>query len=235
MWHASSGKRFARISSPLLRMGESMKITIDSELIELLTYRGVLAAMAVGVLGDGQWTTAQLAQAVSANSSLMLEGMQELSAAAPAMVGKQSKTKWPVGSGVASTERVQILDDAAARRQDFLDDLKNSYEWANKGLPFSMNASDGRAVAKWLKQNKSWDRSDWKKAIYHRYMSEGISKTAPIYLWLGRLIEYCEAPLDRYGKVMMNGIGGKLGQAVGVEQGNRAARKQAVAAARRRS
>ena len=160
----------------------------------------------------------------------MLEGMQELYAVAPEVVGAQRKTKWPVGSGVASTERVQILDLAAARRQDFLDDLKRSYEWANPELPFTMNAADGKAVGKWLKENQHLNRADWRKALNHRYKSEGIVKTQPIHLWLGRLIEYREAPLDRYGKVMLNG-GGKNGEAITREQSNNAARREAVAAA----
>ena len=210
-----------------------MKITIDSELIEMLTYRGVLAAVAVAVLGDGQWTTAQLAQAVSANSSLMLEGMQELSVAAPAMVGKQSKTKWPVGSGVASTERVQIMESDAARRIDMLDDIKAIFEWANKDvdLKFTMSAADGQAVQRWLKQHKEWTREQWRTALRNRFLSEGVIKSQYIYLWLSRLNEYLAHPKDRFGKEMPNGVGGKIGQAIGVEQGNRSAREAAVAAA----
>ena len=49
-----------------------------------------------------------------------------------------------VGRGVASDERVQILESDAARRQDFLDDLKSSFEWANKGASFTMNVTDGK-------------------------------------------------------------------------------------------
>lgn len=208
-----------------------MVITLDTDIISSLSYRGVLAYVAVKTLGDGLWTTAQLAQAVSCNSSLMLEGMQELHAQSPEIVRKQIKTKWPVGSGVASDERVQILESDAARRQDFLDDLKRAYEWANEGIPFTMNAADGKAVVKWLKEHKDWNRADWRKMLNHRYKSEGIIKNQRLYLWLPRLEEYREAPLDRYGKVMLNGVGGKVGQAIGVEQSNRSAREAAVAAA----
>jgi hypothetical protein len=119
-----------------------------------------------------------------------------------------------------------------ARRQDFLDDLKKAFEWANEDLQFEMNAADGKAVVKWLKDNQSWNRADWRKALNHRYKSEGIVKTQKMYLWLPRLVEYREAPLDRYGKVMPNGVGGKIGQAIEVEQSNRSATEQAVAAAR---
>ncbi len=208
-----------------------MDITLKTELLESLTYRGVLAYVAAQALGDGSWTTAQLAQAVSCNTSLMLEGMQELHGVAPEIVGKQIKTKWPVGTGMASDERVQILDSAAARKKDFLDDLKKAFEWANEDLPFSMNAADGKAVGKWLKENPNWNRADWRKALNHRYKSEGIVKTQKLYLWLPRLVEYREAPLDRFGKVMPFGVGGSVGKAIGVEQGNREAREAAVAAA----
>ena len=173
--------------------------------------------------------TAQLAQTVSCNTSLMLEGMHELRAVAPELVGKQRDKKWPVGSGVASDERVQILESDAARRQDFLDDLKSSFEWANKGASFTMNATDGKAVQKWLKENPKVARIDWKRALFNRYMSEGIVRAQAIAYWLPRLMEYRENPQDRFGKEMPHGIGGKIGQAIGVEQSNREAREAAVA------
>lgn len=210
-----------------------MKIILNSELIENLTYRGVLALVAATALGDGQWSTAQLAQTVNANSSLILEGMHELHDAWPEFVGKLSKSKWPIGTGVANEFQLQILDCAAGRRQDFLDDIKAIFEWGNKGLDFTMNAADGMAVQRWLKQNKGWDREQWRTALRNRFLSEGIVKSQPVHLWLGRLVEYLEAPLDRYGKVMVNG-GGKNGEALTREQGNNAARQEAVAAAGRK-
>ena len=158
----------------------------------------------------------------------MREGLEELSRLFPEVVRKSSSTKWVVGSGKA--EPLQILDSAAGRRKDFLDDLKAIWEWGNK-VPFTMNAADGAAVARWLKQNKEWTREQWRQALRNRFLSEGIVKSQPVYLWLARLVEYVEAPLDRYGRVMPNGVGGKVGQAVGVEQSNREAREAAVAAA----
>ena len=208
-----------------------MEIKLKSELLEGLTYRGVLAYVASSALGDGKWKTAALAGAVACNTSLMLEGMGELVAAAPMFAAKGAKGTWVVGSGVASTETVQILELDQARRRDFLDDLKNSFEWANPGLPFTMNAADGKAVGSWLKDNKHLTRSEWKRAIYFRYMSEGIIKTQRLYLWLSRLNEYLNAPKDRFGKEMPNGIGGKYGEALAREQSNDAARRAAVAAA----
>ena len=211
----------------------SMKITIETELLESLTYRGILALVAATALGDGQWTTAQLSQAVSCNASLMLEGMGEIHTAWPEFVGKQVKTKWPVGTGVASEFQLQVLDSAASRRKDFLDDVKAIFEWGNKGLSFTMNASDGQAVQRWLKERKDWTREMWRTALRNRFLSEGIIKSQPIHLWLGRLVDYLEAPLDRYGKTMVNG-GGKVGEAITREQSNNAARQQAVADAGRK-
>jgi hypothetical protein len=208
------------------------RISLELSVVANLSYRGVLALVAVTALGDGLWTTAQLAQTVSCNSSLMLEGMQELHTARPEFVGKQVKMKWPVGTGVANEFQLQILDSAASRRTDFLDDVNAIFKWANKtGVAFSMNAADGLAVQRWLKERKDWTREMWRVALRNRFLSEGIVKSQPIHLWLGRLVEYLEAPLDRYGKVMPNGIGGRVGEAIGREQSNSAAREAAVAAA----
>jgi hypothetical protein len=98
-----------------------------------------------------------------------------------------------------------------------------------------MGSADGAAVKRWLKQNKEVTREEWRRALGNRYKSEGVVKTQALYLWIGRLLEYLEAPLDRYGKVMPNGIGGKIGQAIGVEQSNNDSRRAAVAAAGRNS
>jgi len=207
------------------------EIIIHSEVIDQVSYRGVLAYVAVQALGDGRWTTSQLANVVSCNSSLMLEGMQELNAAAPEYVHKQEKGKWPLGNGVADPDKVQILDDKANRRIEFLDDMKLAYEHVNKGLPFTMSAADGLAVNRWLKQNKEVTREEWRKALKNRYKSEGVVKTQALHMWVGRLLEYLEAPLDRFGKTMANGVGGKVGAAIDTEINNRSAREAAVAAA----
>jgi hypothetical protein len=74
-----------------------MEIKISTEIIEQLTYRGVLAYVASTVLGDGKWKTAALAGAVACNTSLMLEGMGELVAAAPMFAAKGATSTWVVG------------------------------------------------------------------------------------------------------------------------------------------
>ena len=204
-------------------------IDLDPGVISKLeSYRGTLAYLAVRVRGECEGTTPFFAEVVNCQTAVMREGLEELSRLFPEVVKKSSSTKWVVGSGKA--EPLQILDSAAGRRKDFLDDLKAIWEWGNK-VPFTMNAADGAAVARWLKQNKEWNREQWRQALRNRFLSEGIVKSQPVYLWLARLVEYVEAPLDRYGKVMLNRVGGKVGQAIGVEQSNREAREAAVAAA----
>lgn len=202
---------------------------IDSEIVGSLTYRGVLAYVACGTLGNGSWTTAQLAQAVSCNTSLMLEGLQELHGARPDLVGKQYGFKWPVGRGVASTEAVQYLDSKDMRRTALLDDVKKIFEWANKDLPFTMNAADGLAVQRFLKQHKELTQEQWRLCLKHRFISDDIIRSQPIHLWLSRLLEYRDGKHDKYGRLAVNG-GGKLGEAITREQGNSAAREAALAA-----
>ena len=201
---------------------------IDREIVGSLTYRGVLAYVACLTLGDGSFTSAQLAQAVACNTSLMLEGLHELHAARPEIVGKQHGFKWPVGSGVASTERVQILDSKDARRRALLDDIKAIFEWANKDLNFTMGATEGVAVARWLKQNQNVTQEQWRLALKHRFTSEAIVKAQSLAMWLPKLMEYLEGRQDKYGKLMVNG-GGKHGEIITNRQRNREGVEQAIA------
>jgi hypothetical protein len=205
-------------------------ITLKTEVIKNLSYRGILAYVAVGLLGDGEFTTAVLASEVGCNSSLMLEGIQELCIQAPLFITRASKMKWSVGTGVPAAETLQILESDAGRRAELLDDLKKYWDWANPNVKFTMNAADGRTVVNFLKKHKDWDGRVWRHALRNRCRSE-INHSQKIYNWLPRLEEYLASPLDRYGKPMQHGVGGKLGQALTTEDGNRAAREAALAAA----
>lgn len=210
-------------------------IELDPGVISKLeSYRGTLAYLSVRVRGECEGTTPFFAEVVNCQTAVMREGLEELSRLFPEVVRRSSSTKWVVGSGKAAEDGVQILESSAGRRKDFLDDLKGAYEWANEGLSFTMNAADGAAIARWLKQNQALTRSDWRRCLYFRFQSEGIITTSPVHLWIGRLIEYLPGPQDRYGKLMLNG-GGKVGEAITREQSNNAARQQAVAAARSNS
>ena len=195
-------------------------------LAKLESVRGTLAYLAIIVRGEGTWPTAHLAAAVHCQTAAMREGLEELSRLHPEAVRGRSG-KWTVGSGVATFEALQILESDKARRQDLLDDLKKFSEWAT-GTPFIMQPADAKAVSEFLKVQKTWDRATWQTAMRHRAKSEGVNLSQPIYLWLRRLPEYLISPLDRYGKAAPNG-GGKIGQAISVEQSNREARAAAVA------
>lgn len=203
-----------------------MGISLEPEVVERLSYRGVLAYVASQVLGNGCWTTAQLAQTVNCNSSLMLEGLQELTDALPELVHRMVGRKWPVGTGEVDPAKVQILDSEQGRRTDFLDDLKIYWEHRNS-TNFTMSAADAAAVKRFLKQHKDWDRPVWRLALNNRGKSE-VNHSQPLYLWLARLEEYSAGPIDRFGKPLAGGIGGKHGKAIETEQRNRDARERAV-------
>lgn len=207
-----------------------MGITLEAGILGNLTYRGVLAYVATQALGDGRWTTAQLAQAVNCNTSLMLIGMQELQF--NGLVDKPEKHKWTVsGTDTTAAERVQILDSAQSRRADFVDDLKKYFEFKNPQMAFTMGAADGQAVNNFLRSHKDWTQEMWRAALTNRAKSE-VNHSQPLYLWVTRLAEYATAPLDRYGKPMANG-GGKHGKALETEQRNREAREAVVAGAKK--
>ena len=205
-----------------------MQISIDTAIIEKLSSKGVLAYLAV-VMADGtEASTASLAGLVRCQTAVMLEGLKDLSVAAPELVAK-AKTKWRCGV-VKSGDGVVLgcLDLQAERRKEFLDDVKAIWEWGNKGMTFTMDALDGRAVGKFLNQYREWDRQMWQKALRNRFLSEGIVRSAPLHRWLGLLVEYAEKPLDRFGKQMENG-GGKRGETITIREQNREAVARAVA------
>ena len=107
-----------------------------------------------------------------------------------------------------------------------IDDLKKYWNHKNPTLPFTFSAADGKAVADWLKINREWTQEMWRKALNNRGKSDKIHSQR-IYLWIGRLNEYYDSPLDGYGHPMLNG-GGASGKAADIEQRNRAARESVV-------
>lgn len=206
-------------------------IQLNEKLIEKLTYKGVLAYVAVSYAGSGVFTTAILASAVQSTTSLMRDGLGELAIHYPTMVQwlKQDK-RWKIAEG--SPGSMQVLEEESVRRGNLIDDLKKYWDHLNPELPFSFSGADGNAVRHFLKRNREWTREVWQKALNNRVKSV-INKSEPIYRWLARLEEYSSTPLDQYMKPMTNG-GGKLGKAIDLEHGNRAAREAAVASATNR-
>jgi hypothetical protein len=204
-----------------------MQITLETETVEKLSSKGVLAYIAV-VMADGtEVSTASLAGLVRCQSAVMLEGLKELSVAAPERVAK-TQNKWRCGVVKAGAgEILQNLDSDTERRKAFIDDLKKYYEWANHGLLFSMVAMDGVTINKFLRTHKDWTQEMWRKALQNRAKSE-VNHAQGLYAWVDKLAEYSAAPLDRYGKPMVNG-GGKHGEAATVRERNRSAVAVAVA------
>ena len=204
-------------------------VNLDAGILaNLETYRGTLAYLAVSVRGECEGTTAYFGEVVNCQTAVMREGLEELSRLFPDVVKKGKKAKWVVGSGKAAEEGVQILDSIAGWRHDFIDDLKKYWDWGNPGRKFTMNGKDGKQIAMFLKEHKDWTQETWRKALRNRCMSE-VNHAQPLWVWVGRLAEYSATPIDRFGKPMPNGVGGKHGEAITREQGNRSAREQAVA------
>ena len=204
-------------------------IELDPGVISKLeSYRGTLAYLAVRVRGECEGTTPFFAEVVNCQTAVMREGLEELSRLFPEVVQKASSTKWVVGSGKA--EGGQILDSSAGRRKDFTDDLKKYWDWGNPALKFSMNGKDGKQIALFLKEHGDWTQETWRQALRNRCLSE-VNHAQPIWRWVGRLAEYSATPIDRFGKPMPGGIGGKHGAAIGTEISNRQARDIAVAEA----
>jgi len=202
-------------------------IQLENEVIEKLSSKGVLAYVAV-LLADGtEASTAALAGLVRCQSGVMLEGLKELTVAVPERVSK-AKNKWRCGVVKVGDGVVQNLDSQSERRIEFIDDLKRAWEWANPGLIFTMTALDASAVNRFIRVHRDWTKPMWKRALYHRFTSEGVNPSQSLFAWVPRLEEYALFPLDRFGKRMENG-GGKHGEAATVRERNREAVATAVA------
>ena len=141
-----------------------MGITLQKEIIEKLSSKGVLAYVAVSLADGTEASTAVLAGLVRCQTAVMLEGIKELVIEAPELIGKVSKKKsWRCGVVKAgSGEVVQILDSETERRKSFIDDLKRYWEWGNR-TPFTMDGRDGQAISNFLRTHRDWDRDTWKQ------------------------------------------------------------------------
>jgi hypothetical protein len=200
-------------------------IQLNEKLIEKLTFKGVLAYVAVSYAGSGVYTTALLASAVQSTTGLMREGMGELAIHYPTIVQWLSQARrWQIGGAPGSME---VLEEESVRRINLIDDISKYWTFLNPEVPFSFGAPDGNAVRQFLKRNRQWKREDWQKALNNRAKSV-INKSDPVYRWLVGLEAYASSPLDQYMKPMTNG-GGRAGKAIDLEQANSAARQAAIA------
>lgn len=201
-----------------------MQISLDKSVVDQLSSRGVLAYVAVKLAEGAEASTAALAGSVRAQTSVMLEGLKELSSVVPGSVTKV-KTKWRCGivSGGDGVTLVQNLD--SDRFRAFVDDLKKYWDYLNApSFPFVMDALDGRVIREFINNHKAWTQEEWRVALNHRKTSVVQFSHAPrsqrLSAWVGHLTDYAAGPLNQYGKPAE---GGKRGEIIGVQQANSAA------------
>src|ERR1700678_1529213 len=176
-----------------------MQISLETEVVEKLSSKAVLAYVAV-VMADGtEASTAALAGSVRCQTAVMLEGLKELCVTVPEREAKAGG-KWRCGVvKIGAGEVVQTLDSGTERRIAFIDDFKKYFEWANPGSMFTMMAMDGMAVNRFLRTHKDWTQEMWRKALNNRGKSE-VNHAQGLYAWVDKLGDYSASPLDRYGK-----------------------------------
>ena len=202
-----------------------MQVCLDSEIIEKLSYKGVMAYVAVSLAGNVDATTAYLASLVKGQSSLVMEGLKELSEEAPELVGRLKKGRWHCGAW-AATGMVPVEAEKVTRYASFIDDLKKYWDFLNPSFPFQMGGKDGVAIRRFLSDHPNWAREHWLEALRNRAKSP-VVRSAPFFTWVERLSEFGSGPLNEFNKPQEGT--GKHGQAAGVEESNRAARDAALA------
>ena len=153
---------------------------LETAIIERLTWRGILAYVAVSLAGHVEATTAALAGLVKAQTAVMLEGLKELADVAPETVEhatvidkktgkpKKSSTIWKCG-GETIASVVQNLDSNKYRL--LVDDLKKYHDFLNPEIPFSMGGPDGTAIRQFLRDHQNWTPEQWRKCLHNRALS----------------------------------------------------------------
>jgi hypothetical protein len=203
-----------------------MPLTLEPEIIERLSPKGIWAYVAVSLAVGSEATTAALAGLVRCQTAAMLEGLKELSVAVPELVAKAPKNKWRCGV-VKAGEGVILQNLEPERYRVFVDDLKKYWDYLNPALPFEMNGKDGAQIRRFLSDHRQWMQDDWRAALNHRKTSvvrfNHAPRSAPLWTWVGSLDNYAAGPLNEYNKPAEGG--GKSGKAIEVEQRNRTARE----------
>ena len=214
-----------------------MEVTIDTSIIENLSSNGILAYVAVKMAEGKEATTAALAGLVRCKTGNMLDGIKELSVAAPELVTRARNSKtgklnnhWVCGV-VKVGEGVLLQNLESERYRLFVSDLKNYWVFLNPDLPFEMNGKDGVQIRRFLSDHRQWIQGDWLKALHNRALSVvnygNAPRSAPLWTWVGQLDNYSSGPLDRFNRPAEGG--GKHGEAASIRNGNREAVAAAVA------
>lgn len=212
-------------------------IELETELIDKLSAAGILAYMAVSLAGDAENTTAVLAGRVKARTNVMLEGLKELAVVAPELVSLVPKSRtWRCGVVKSGNGEVLQNSESSERYRVFVDDIKKYWDYLNPSLDFSMNGKDGAQFMLFLKDHPKWTQTEWLTALRNRAISvikfKHASRTQPHWVWIGRLADYFDGPLNEYNKPVG---GGQIGKAIGVEDANREARAAALNGVRGRA
>lgn len=218
-------------ASTIMGMDGDMEIILNSDLIEQLSSKGVLAYLAVSLAGATEATTAALAGLVKAQTGVISAGLKELTATAPELVARarnpktgKLNNKWCCG--VIKAEEGTVLQNLDSERyRIFVDDLKKYWDYLNPEIPFSMNGKEGVAIRRFLSDHSRWERELWVKALKNRILSavnfRSVIRTEPIWVWVGRLDDYAAGPINKFHKPAEGD--GKHGEAVAVQDRNREA------------
>lgn len=200
---------------------------IDTSIIEKLSSNGVLAYIAVKMAEGTEATTAALAGLVRCKTGNMLDGLKDVSVAAPELVAKAPKNKWRCGV-VKAGEGVVLQSLDSERYRTLVDDLKIYWDYLQKDftehlrIPFQMGGRDGIQIRQFLRNHPDWLREDWCRALQNRKTSVtkyGVgTRTDPPWMWVGSLDIYASAPIDKF-KNQVEGNGN--GKASTREQSNR--------------
>jgi hypothetical protein len=201
-----------------------MKISLEKDVIDTLSLKGIIAYVAVMLAEGTTASTAALAGLVKCRTEIMKEGLEELiNCYGPTFLQKHA-SKWICGDRPQPLgETVQILD--SSRYREFLDDLKIYHDKLNPNGPsFAMGARDGQVIQRFLKDHPNWSQEDWRRALHNRAIAvlkfAAASRTEPFYAWIGNLGSYGAGPLDRFGKPVEGG-NGRHEKAIGVQNANR--------------
>lgn len=92
------------------------------------------------------------------------------------------------------------------RRLDFIEDLALHWKGFAK-TKFVFDGADGTQTDLFLKAWPDLTREQWRNCLRNRRNSPGVIPTQRIYLWISRLGEYLNSPLNEY-KQPVNGDGG---------------------------
>jgi hypothetical protein len=203
---------------------------IESALIEQLSWRGILACVAVKLAGTSEATTASLAGLVKCQTAIMLDGLKELSVVAPDLVAKGDKAKWRCGV-VKAGDGVVLQNLDSDKYRAFVDDLKKYWDFMqvsmppNCQLPFRMDGRDGIQIRQFLAKHSGWTQEMWRGALNNRSISVlklGVgSRVEPLWKWIAKLDMYLAGAIDKYGNQV-----NPNGKAAEVRERNNSAREQ---------